>query len=170
MKDFKKPILKLLNEENIYEKDFSYYNSVICYISYLKKITETDYIIYHDNRKFEYTPQFYSFIQVLYKADLVATHEQVQEFLKTYDCIKTEKCSCFNLWVKDMNKIISSDDLIQLTNLSFIRIALATMLSLEKMLPGSWGIDIENGNWLRILQQLKNIYFQIYKPAKNDIC
>ncbi len=162
-KFFKEPIISELKKPNTYNKDISYYNSVICHLSYFENISENDYITYHVNNRFEYKPVVYSFINSLYKADLVASNNEMKEFLNKYNCRADEKYTCYNIWVKEMNIIISDDELIEKTNLSFLRKAIATLISLEKIMPGSWGIDIENGNWLRILNQLKNI-------LTNDVC
>ncbi len=163
-------IKKVLKECNKYDTDLSFYNSVICYISFFENITENDYIIYKDGNRFEYTPQFYSFIQGLYKANLVADKDEMKNFLATFNCIANEKLSCYMIWVREMNKILADEKQIKQTNLSFLRKALATMLNLEKIFPGSWGIDVENGNWLRILKQLKEIYPQIYNKGNISVC
>lgn len=170
MKEIKTPIYNLMNQPNQYKSDISKYNSVICYISFFEKATEDDYVIYHKNNRFEYTPEFYSFIQSLYNADLVASDSEMKSFLKSLNCIATEKSSCYNIWIKDMNKIINDDSLLTKTNICFLRLAIATMIRLETLIPGSWGMDIENGTWLRILKQLKAIYPDIYTPCCNSHC
>ncbi len=156
-KYFKEPIISELKQPNTYNKDISYYNSVICHISYFENISENDYKTSNANNRFEYKPIVYSFINSLYQADLVASNLEMKDFLNKYGCRADKKYSCYNLWVKEMNIIISDEEFIEKTNLSFLRKAIATLINLEKIMPGSWGIDIENGNWLRILYRLKNI-------------
>jgi hypothetical protein len=165
-----KQIEEILQESNKYDTDLSFYNSAICYISFFEKASEKDYIIYRDGNRFEYTPQFYSFIHGLYKANLVASHDEMKDFLSTFNCIATEKLSCYMIWVREMNKILADEKKIKRTNISFLRKALSTMLNLEKIFPGSWGIDVENGNFLRILRQLKAIYPQIYSKGNTSVC
>lgn len=171
MKEITEPIKSLLKEKNTYNNDVSYFSSAVCHISFFEDISEDDYITYHPNNRFEYKPVVYSFINSLYKADLVASGNEMKEFLNKYNCLANEQFSCYNLWVKEMNIIISDEDHIKKTNLSFLRKAIATLISLEKIMPGSWGIDIENGNWYRILNQLKNIFEkELYCSNKHNLC
>ena len=44
---------------------------VLQYIDFLSNIEEDDYIRYDEEHEFEYTPQFYGFIQALFDAGLV---------------------------------------------------------------------------------------------------
>lgn len=170
MNTVSKPIQTILNEPNTYDEDISYLNSVLCYIDFFENIEEEDYLIHNGKNRIEYSPQLYSFIHSLHKANLVASDDELDNFLERFDCLSTEKCSCFNLWIKDMNKIITDEAIIKRTNIKFLRITISTLLKLEKFFPGSWGIDIENGNWLRILNQLKRIYPSVYKPSKSNLC
>jgi hypothetical protein len=164
-----KPISRLLEKPNFYNKDISYYNSVICYISFFEGIKEEDYINYKNDRTFTYTPQFFSFLQALHEADLVETREGMKTFLATFNCFIDEKSSCYKAWVKQMNNIISDEKQMNKANISFVKKAFATMISLEKIIPGSLGIDIENGNILKLLNRLKDIYPEISTNSKANI-
>jgi hypothetical protein len=66
--------------------------------------------------------------------------------------------------MKEMNSILGNSEAMKTVNLCFIRKAVFSMVRLERVLPRSWGIDVETGNWLSVLHQLKRILPDIYKP------
>jgi hypothetical protein len=130
---------------------------VLNYIPFFSNISEDDYIIYNDDHSFEYTPAIYEFIKALFDANLVEDFEKMQGFIENYDC-KVDSCNNYNNWMRDMNRIICRSDLLNEADITFIRKAFLTLIRLEKVIPGSWGIDIEVGTWLKLLRRLKGIY------------
>ncbi|MDR2009114.1 MAG: hypothetical protein LBQ22_01360 [Bacteroidales bacterium] len=158
MNKLSKQIKNILKKEDNYPYDISRYREVISYIPYFQEINEGDYIIYHDDHTFEYTPQFYSFIKALFDAKLVEDKDTMNEFLKEY---RSE--SSYKLWMKDMNMVLDDEKLLSLTNLSLLKKIIFSLINLENVLQGSWGIDAESGNWLKILIQLRNIFPRVFK-------
>lgn len=156
-----KQIKKLLNEVNKYDFPIEYFCNLLSYIDFLEKAKEEDYIIYHDDHTFEYTPKFYSFIKALFDSRLVEDVSNMTEFLKSYEC----KCA-YQAWIMEMNEILSNEDLIKQMNISFVRKAFFTLIRMENILPGSWGIDVETGNWLKLLRLLKQIFPEVYRCDK----
>ena len=161
MNQLSSQILELLKEQNKYDSEISGFCEVLSFLPYFQDIKESDYIIYHDDNTFEYTAEFYSFIKALFEAKLVEDVDEMTKFLDCYQC-----CSAYKYWMKELNVILSNDELIVKTNLSFIRKAFLSMIRLERVLPGSWGIDVETGNWVKLLQQLKRILPEIYRCEK----
>jgi len=157
-------VKNILVKKNDYNKDIIHYCEVLSYLPYFQEITEDCYIKHHKDKTFEYTPQFYSFIKTLYDAGLVEDDGEMRIFLNSY---KTE-CH-YKSWLDDMNTILGDDELLKQTNLCFLRKALFSIIRLERELPGSWGIDVETGNWLAILLQLKRILPEIYKSEKKGM-
>jgi len=164
MEPISKQVKNILKENNTYEYDISSYCEAISYIPYFQEIEESDYIIYHEDRSFEYTAQFYSFVKSLFDAKLVEDVEVMKSFLTTYNSE-----SPYKLWLKDMNLVLEDEDLLKQTNISFLKKTILSVIRLEYVLPGSWGIDVEAGNWLKILEQLKNILPQITNSKKENI-
>lgn len=164
MDSLSKPVRELLKEPNNYDHDIKLYCEVLSFLPFIEDAIETDYITYHNNHTFEYTPQFYSFIKSIFDSKMIEDHRTMTDFLKIYNS-KT----AYSQWVKDMNKVLSSSDLLQEVNLSFIRKAFFTIIKLEKCMPGSWGIDVETGNWLNLLKLLRNIMPQVYKCDKSTM-
>ncbi|MDD2635694.1 MAG: hypothetical protein PHW82_09375 [Bacteroidales bacterium] len=164
MESLSEPVIELLNEPNIYEHDIKLYCEVLSFLPYFENAVETDYIIYHNNHTFEYTPHFYSFIKSLFDSKMVEDHEVMTGFLKKYN-----SKNAYSQWVKDMNYVLSNAELLQKINLPFIRKAFFTMVKLEKIMPGSWGIDVETGNWLNLLKIVQNIMPQIYRCDKSTM-
>jgi hypothetical protein len=164
MESLSQQVIKLLEEQNNYSGDISNYCSVLSFLPLFEDIKEEDYIVYHNDQSFEYTPQFYSFIKSLFDAGLVEDVEVMNDFLKSYS-----DCCAYKLWMKEMNCILSSNELLEKTNLCFIKKAVFSMIRLERVLPGSWGIDVETGNWLALLHQLKRILKEIYKTDKSKL-
>lgn len=130
---------------------------VLNYIPFFTNISEKDYIVYNDDNTFEYTPAIYEFIKALFDADLVEDYEKMQAFLENYDC-KVHDCNNYNNWMRDMNRTICRSDLLKEADITFIRKAFLTLIRLEKVIPGSWGIDIEVGTWLKLIRRLKEMY------------
>lgn len=161
MHEISEPILKLLKEPNEYDSSIELYCNVISYLQFLESADENDYIIYHCNNTFEYTPQFYSFIKALFDAKLVEDVDKMTEFLKSYNSE-----NAYQKWIREMNVVLSNDDLLSIINLSFIKKAFFTLIRLERILPGSWGIDVETGNWQKLLKQLSRIFTEIYRKEK----
>lgn len=151
MNKLSKQVKDILKCKNVYDCDVALYHEVISYIPYFQNIKEEDYITYNNN-KFEYTPNFKSFIDSLFNARLVEDIDEMKTFLSKY---KSE--FPYKLWMKDMNIILEDEDLFDKVNLSFLKKTLLSIIRLENILPGSWGIDVEAGNWLKILLQLKKI-------------
>ena len=85
-------------------------------------------------------------------------------FLLQYD-----SPTAFKLWIKDMNSVLSNNTVFETVNICFIKKAFFTMIKLEKIMPGSWGIDVETGNWLKLLRRLHNILPEIYKCEKSTL-
>ncbi|MDD3741302.1 MAG: DUF6508 domain-containing protein [Bacteroidales bacterium] len=158
-----KHIESILSESNEYNCDINLYCAVLSYIPFFNDIKESDYIKYHNDNSFEYTPQLYAFIKALYDAKLVEDEENMALFLKSYN----SQCA-YNKWIKDMNMILENEEFIIKTNLSFLKKAIFSLIRLEKACPGSWGIDAESGNWLLILNQLKRILTEVYKENKSS--
>jgi hypothetical protein len=164
MESLSKQVQILLQRQNNYEGDIGNYCSVLSFLPMFEDIKEEDYIIYHNDHSFEYTPQFYSFIKSLFDAGLVEDAEVMNEYLKSYN-----DCCAYKIWMKEMNYILSSSELLEKANLCFVKKAVFSMIRLERILPGSWGIDVETGNWLALLQQLKLILKDIYKTDKSKL-
>jgi hypothetical protein len=158
-----KQIENILSESNEYEGDMNLFCAVLSYIPYFKDITEDDYIKYHNDNSFEYSPQLYSFIKALYDAKLVEDEENMALFLKSYN----SKCG-YNKWIKDMNLVLENEELMSRANISLLKKVMFSLIRLERVCPGSWGIDVESGNWLKILNQLKIILSEIYKENKSN--
>lgn len=131
---------------------------VLKYIDFFKDIKEEDYIRYGDDHGFEYTPQFYGFIQALFDAGLVENYEKLIEFVAMGSESDIEKCELFSQWMKEMNKKISRPCEMRDTDIHFLRRAFLTVIRMEKIFPGSWGIDVETGTWIRLLKQLKFLH------------
>jgi len=164
MDSLSRPISKLFEEENKYDYDITLYCEILSYLPFFEDIVEKDYIRYHDDHTFEYTAQFYSFIKALFDSKLVEEVDVMTEFLEKYN-----SSSAYKMWIKDMNAVLSNDKYMSTSNLSFIRKAVFSMIKLEKVMPGSWGIDVETGNWLKILKQLQSILPQIYQCRKENM-
>jgi hypothetical protein len=154
-----KQVKNILEVTNNYENDITHYCEVLSYLPYFQDIKESDYIKYHEDHSFEYTPQFYAFIKSLFDAKLVEDVDNMTDFLKSYNC-----SSAYKTWMKEMNSILGNSEAMKTVNLCFIRKAVFSMVRLERVLPGSWGIDVETGNWLSVLLQLKRILPDIYMP------
>jgi vesicle coat complex subunit len=154
----------LLNEPNKYEHDISLYCEILSYLPFFEDATETDYIVYHDDHSFEYTPQLYSFIKALFDSKMVEDVSIMTDFLKQY-----KSQNAYKLWIKDMNAILSNEKYQNSINLSFIRKTIFSMIKLEKIMPGSWGIDVETGNWLKLLRRLNVILPEVYQCRKQDL-
>lgn len=164
MESLNRQLRELLVKENIYTGNISNYCEVLSFLPIFKDVKESDYIIYHKDYSFEYTPQFYSFIKSLFDAGLVEDANIMSEFLKLYN-----SNDAYKLWMKEMNYILSNHELIKQANICFIKKATFSMIRLERILPGSWGIDVETGNWLALLQQLNRILVEIYRPSKSNM-
>lgn len=130
---------------------------VLNYIPFFTNVCEKDYIIYHEDHSFEYTPAIYQFIEALFEAKLVEDYEQMKSFLENYDC-SVHECNSYNNWMRDMNRTLCRSDLLRNADINFIKKAFLTLIRLEKVIPGSWGIDIEVGTWLKLLRRLQDIY------------
>lgn len=154
----------ICNQPNLYDYDINLYCSVLSYIPYFQDIKESDYIKHHDDHSFEYSPQFYAFIRALYDAKLVEDENNMALFLDSYN----NHCA-YSKWMKEMNTVLEDEDLLVKTNLSFLKKAIFSIVRLERVCPGSWGIDVESGNWLIILLQLQRILPNIYKENKSEM-
>lgn len=159
-----KPIKNMLSEPNKYDHDIKLYCELLSFLPYLEEATEDDYIVYHNDNTFEYTAQFYSFIRALFDSKMVEDPKQMTDFLLQY-----QSQSAYSLWIKDMNAVLGDSELSNHINISFIKKALFTMIKLEKIMPGSWGIDVETGNWLKLLKALQRILPQVYKCDKREM-
>ena len=80
------------------------------------------------------------------------------DFLKTYNCK-----SAYKLWMKEMNTVLSNNELVEKTNLCFLKKAVFSMVRLERVLPGSWGIDVETGTWLVVITSYSIHYTKLYE-------
>ncbi len=146
----------LLSENNQFNGNLREFNAVLQFIPYFIDIEEDDYITYFPDRRFEYTPRFYEFIEALNKTGLVEDEQSMQTFLDEA-CFQIDACSRFSMWVREMNRVICRPELLQQSGLSFLRKAFFTLIHLEKQIPGSWGIDAEVGTWLKLLRRLQKI-------------
>ena len=162
MVNFSEQLLEILKSPNKYPYDINLYCEVLAFIPYFQDLKENEYIIYHNNKTFEYSAHFYSFIKALHDSHLVEDINEMTEFLKLY-----HSESAYKIWMKEMNLILSDEELLMKTNISFLKKAVLSMIRLEKVCPGSWGIDVETRNWLNILLQLKRIFPEIYRTEKN---
>ncbi len=158
------PIQFLLKEKNEYLYDIHLYCDTLSFLPFLENAIETDYIIYHEDQTFEYTPHFYSFINTLLDSKIIEDANSMEDFLEMYN-----SKNAYRLWIKDMNTILNNDDYMLMTNLSFIRKALYSMIKLENIIEGSWGIDVETGNWCKILKRLKTILPEVYRCQKENM-
>jgi len=131
---------------------------VLQYIDFLSNIEEDDYIRYDEEHEFEYTPQFYGFIQALFDAGLVENYEKLVGHISMGSDNEHERCELFSKWMKTMNQTISRPCEMRETDIHFVRRAFLTIIRMEKIFPGSWGIDVETGTWLRLLQRVKTLY------------
>ncbi len=152
MRKLSKQVRDVLKEGNDYHNNMSLYRDVISYIPYFKNIKEEDYIIYHGDNTFEYTPQFYSFIKSLFDAGLVESVGNMEDFLTSYN-----SKSAYKLWMRDLNIVLDDKNILADANISVLKKIIFSLLRLESVLQGSWGIDAESGNWLKILMQLCRI-------------
>lgn len=164
MDNLSRPIQVLLEETNTYNHNIGLYCELLSYIPYFEDICEKDYIKYHDDHSFEYTPEFYSFIKSLFDSKMVEDVDLMTDFLKLYN-----SPSAYKMWIKDMNNVLSNDVILLKTNISFIRKAFFSMIKLEKVMPGSWGIDVETGNWLKLLKRLQKILPEVYRCDKETM-
>ena len=146
----------LLKKLDTYNGSSKQLEKVLNYTTFFANAKEDDYITYNSNHTFEYTPQLCKFIDSLYEANLVEDSNKMQEFLKVVE-FEESICGDYNNWVRYMNRIICRPDLLEKTNLEFLRKSFLTIINLEKIIPGSWGIDVEVGTWLKLLRQLKDI-------------
>lgn len=154
-------VRQILSLENEYNCDISKYCEVLSYSPYFKEINEKDYIKHHNDRSFEYTPEFNSFIKALYDAELVEDEQVMIEFIDKYNA-----CCSYKTWMKEVNLFLNNSDLLKKANISLLKKIIFSMIRLERIIPGSWGIDVEAGNWQSVLRRLKEIYPLIYKPSK----
>ncbi len=146
---------EILAQENYYSDDISKYCYVLSFLPKFENIKEEDYIIYYDNHSFEYTALVYDFINSLFEASLVEDVDKMLEFLQKFPA----PCA-YKIWMREMNYVLANQELMQNTNLCFLKKAIFSLVRLENNMPGSWGIDFELGNWVSILKQLKRIYSQ----------
>lgn len=131
---------------------------ILKYIDFFKDIKEEDYIRYGEDHGFEYTPQFYAFIQALFDAGLVENYEKLIEFVAMGTENEFERCELFSQWMKEMNRTISRPCELRNADIQFVKRAFLTVIRMEKIFPGSWGIDVETGTWFRLLKQLKLLH------------
>ncbi len=150
---------RLISDKVDFEGNIEKLDEVLNYIKFFTDIKEEDYISYTD-RCFEYTPEFYKFIELLFEAGMVEDYEAMLKFLEEVK-FDIESSSNYNTWVREMNKIICRPDLLRKVNISFLQKAFLTLIRIEKIIPGSWGIDVEVGTWLKLLKQLEAIRKEI---------
>lgn len=164
MDNLNTPLNIMLSEPNKYDYNIELYCKILSFLPFLEEATEDDYIKYHNDNTFEYSPHFYSFIRTVFDSKMVEDPKEMTAFLTKYNSPKA-----YSLWIKDMNKVLSDSALCDKINISFIRKAFFTMIKLEKIMPGSWGIDVETGNWLKLLKALQRILPQVYKCDKGEM-
>jgi len=149
-----------MSEKNSFSGCIVAFDKVLDYIPFFSEIEEEDYIIYHSDKTFEYTPKFYAFIESLYDAGLVEDYNKMREFLNEAN-FEYEESDSYISWIHQMNKIICRPELMASANIAFIRKAFLTLIRLEYRIPGSWGIDVEVCTWLKLLRRLKDIRSQL---------
>jgi hypothetical protein len=155
MKTLTSHLKEILTKNNEYSADISKYCHVLSFLPIFENIKEEDYIVYHDDHSFEYTNLVYDFIKSLFEADLVEDVNEMTDFLKKFN----SSCA-YKIWMREMNYVLTNQELMRNTNLCFLKKTIFSLLRLENNMPGSWGIDFESGNWLAIVKQLKRIYSQ----------
>ena len=132
--------------------------TIFPYIDFFTNIKEEDYIRYGKDHEFEYTPQFYAFIQTLFDTGLVENYEHLIDYVSDGSGNDHERCELFSRWMKEMNRILSRPCEMRETNIHFIRRAFLTVIRMENIFPGSWGIDVETGTWLKLLKRVKELH------------
>ncbi len=133
-------------------------DKLLRYIDFFTNINERDYIRYNEDHTFDYTPQFYSFIQQLYESNLVEDYEQLIDSMTYEGAGDQERCEAFSHWMKELNRTLGRPCEMRHTDIQFLRKAFLTILRMEKVFPGSWGIDVETGTWLKLLKRFKQLY------------
>ncbi len=146
----------LFTDAEKYTGDLRKFDEVLSFIPFFTDIDEDDYIIYYPDRKFQYTNRFNDFIKTLFEAGLVEDYQDMLGYLKDTS-FDMEASGCYSAWVREMNRTICRPDLLNAAGLPFIRKAFLTLIRLEKVIPGSWGIDVEVGTWLKLLRRLSAI-------------
>jgi hypothetical protein len=131
---------------------------LLSYIDYFTNINESDYIRYDEDHNFDYTPQFYSFIQQLFESNMVEDYEQLIDAISYEGAGEQERCEAFSHWMKELNRTLSRPCEMRHTDIQFLRKAFLTVIRMEKVFPGSWGIDVETGTWLKLLKHFKELY------------
>ncbi len=128
------------------------------FIDYFIDISEDDYISYNGEHEFEYTDTFLSFIQMLFDVDMVDDYEHLIGVITNSSINKYERCELFSHWIKEMNRVLSRPCEMKKTDKDFLKRSFFTVIKLEDIFPGSWGIDVETGTWLKLLKRTKELY------------
>ncbi|MFO7880727.1 MAG: DUF6508 domain-containing protein [Bacteroidota bacterium] len=128
------------------------------YLDFFKSMKEEDYIRYDADHNFEYTPWFYQFIQQLFESNMVEDYEQLVDNITVEGADEQQRCEAFSNWMKELNKTLSRPCEMRNTDINFLRKAFLTVIRMEKIFPGSWGIDVETGTWLKLLKRFKELY------------
>ncbi len=128
------------------------------FIDYLTDIAEDDYIRYNGEHEFEYTDTFLGLIQMLFDTDMVDNYEHLIGVITNNSKDKYERCDLFSNWIKEMNRVLSRPCEMKKTDKDFLKQSFFTVIKLEDIFPGSWGIDVETGTWLKLLKRTKELY------------
>jgi hypothetical protein len=131
---------------------------IINSIDYFTNISEDDYISYDSEHSFAYTSSFLDFIVKLQCSGLVGDDTCITDYELLKSPENVEHCEMFSLWVQEMNKTLSRPCEMRNADIDFIRRAFLTVIKMEKIFPGSWGIDVETGTWLKLLRRVKELY------------
>lgn len=128
------------------------------YIDYFTNIKEDDYITYVDDHCFEYTQQFNDFIQQLHDSNMVENYDHLIQSITEYPEDDEARCEAFSGWMRELNRTLSRPCDLREADICFLRKAFLTLVRMEKIFPGSWGIDVETGTWIKLLNQFKKLY------------
>jgi hypothetical protein len=133
-------------------------NEIFDYIDFMTNIKEEDYILYDEHHEFKYTPKFLEFINTLYATGLVEDYESLIDFVTMGMDDENLRCEMFSNWMKEMNRVLSRPCELRKTDIHFVKRAFLTLIRMEKIFPGSWGIDVETGTWLKLLRRVKELH------------
>ena len=131
---------------------------LLSYIDFFKNIREEDYIIYADGHQFSYTQNFLEFIQQLHDSNMVENYDHLIQSITKYPEDDEARCEAFSGWMRELNRTLSRPCDLREADICFLRKAFLTLVRMEKIFPGSWGIDVETGTWIKLLKQFKKLY------------
>ncbi|MDA3820728.1 MAG: DUF6508 domain-containing protein [Candidatus Delongbacteria bacterium] len=146
------------NKTNINKPVIKQPEKLLSYIDFLINIKEADYIIDADGHRFNYTQKFRDFIQQLHDSNMVENYDHLIQSITEHRGDDEARCEAFSGWMRDLNRTLSRPCDLREADIYFLRKAFLTLVRMEKIFPGSWGIDVETGTWLKLLKQFKRLY------------